>query len=124
MTMETKYIEKWIDAKGNVHFLDQSGNSYEPISGEVAGMGSFLSNLFAPKEGGTVVGNIIRSAGTLISGGSATVQPHSTVPQQQMPYAPQPVVVAPRNSNNNILMIGAGVAVLAAVVLLVGKKEK
>ncbi|CAN5212901.1 hypothetical protein BH23BAC1_BH23BAC1_49540 [soil metagenome] len=98
-------------------------NSYQPLSGAQAGMGSFLRNLFAPKEGGTVVGNQIRSTGTLISGGSATVvQPQTTVPQQQVPYQ-QPVVVAPQSSsNNNLLIIGAGVAVLAAVGLLSGKK--
>ncbi len=71
-----------------------------------------------------MAGNLIRSAGTLISSGSAAViQPQTTVPQQQVPFQ-QPVIMAPQApSNNNILMIGAGVAVLAAVVLIAGKKD-
>ncbi|CAN5500623.1 hypothetical protein BH23BAC1_BH23BAC1_25080 [soil metagenome] len=119
--MENKYIEKWIDAKGNTHYLDQAGNSYQPLSGAQAGMGSFLSNLFAPKEGGTVVGNLLSSTGTnfrwICYGGSG-------MPQQQVPYQ-QPVGVAPQPSPKNIYFnIRTGVADLAAAVLLSGKKRK
>lgn len=127
--MQTQtYIEKWRDHKGVMHYLDAAGNEYEPLEGELSGLGSIFSNLFQKKEGGSRVGNLIRSAGSFVTGKPATVvrpqttSPTSTNRNSPAPNYPQPQ--QPAGNNNMLLIAGAGVAVVAAVLLMNKKKGK
>lgn len=118
-----KYIEKWVDHKGQVHYIDSAGISYEPVAGTgVAG----LFDIFKPKEGGTRVGNLVRTAGSFITGSTApVVKPQTTAPQTSSQRVLTPTPLPTQSGNNNMLLIaGAGAAIVAAVVLMKDKKKK